>query len=280
MRTLRFVSDRTRVYAATLAIVIVVALAFLAAQRRSQSDLSSEAVSELAIGTGQFLLMTAVSGIGSMAAIETAKRLLGLRGLFHASQVRRYSDEWHVRIEASFFRDSNRAESLEKRTLARRLDIPLEQLCAQMSLRVDQSIARLTTTYVRPEDLALMEMFAWDERPQHPEVAVIVNDLRHGKFVTDPGYTERAPYQQLLGEIRVEAERWIDEFQFRVGNNWRWRVRLAASASSAIMAGLAIVVFPLSTVGNLSVLLGAFVFGGFFASLARDLSGLAERRRL
>ena len=53
---------------------------FSVVREPSQSGLSSETVSELAIGTLQFLLLTITSGITAMAAVEMAKRLLGFGG--------------------------------------------------------------------------------------------------------------------------------------------------------------------------------------------------------
>ena len=94
------------------------------------------------------------------------------------------------------------------------------------------------------------------------------------------GLSEDDPlHTQLLSDVRSEADRWLDEFQLRVSNDWRFRVRLGACTVAALIAGLALIVFPLTPVGSIGVVMGAFVFGGFFAGVARDLTSIPERRR-
>lgn len=81
-----------------------------------------------------------------------------------------------------------------------------------------------------------------------------------------------------LAEARVGVEQWLDAFQAVLGARWRWLLRLSASGLAAVIAGMALVVFPLSLPQSVGVLIASFVFGGFFAGLWRDLASLAERR--
>lgn len=105
---------------------------FVLARERAVSDENFRAVKTLALGAGQFLLFTALCGLSSMATLDTLKRLLRLRGAFHSRELLRAEDESHLPLLRALTVEG-RGEEKRSAPSVTRFDIPLEQLCAQLS---------------------------------------------------------------------------------------------------------------------------------------------------
>ena len=191
----------------------------------------------------QTLILSAVTGFAAMATLEMSKRLLHLRG-------------W-------FFRQFAAIRALPTggyRGSARRFDLPLEQLVAQVGYAADR---------------ALDELFVFrEEREREPDAApnleLLVSLLGEAAL-------------QRAGEdptrLRAQTQAALDDLQVRAGNAWRWRLRLASCVLAALFALVALIYVPVPPGSKIAALAGSFLLGGFFAGFFRDLAALVERFR-
>ncbi|MDR7254705.1 hypothetical protein J2X46_003703 [Nocardioides sp. BE266] len=313
-----------------------------------------------------FLLAMLVSGIAAMAALEGAKSLLHLRGTFHAREFERVASLSGRRLDLAAVLNPPEATAPRLVGTVARLDVPLEQLCAQLSAGMEASLNRCASGQGTAHDFALAEVFIGYRRPveernlqeliyeneifsrvlrasglddlanrledfdEHVRYearrivelgpdseSLLAELLRHFSAVqaqvletiratdrndrtesfpaaairwSEEGHTvlvmlsgdatQRPIDERTLNSARSELERWLDELQVAIGTRWRWVLGFGSSCAAALIAGVSLVAFPMSAVQNIGVILGAFVFGGYFAGFARDLSAIPQRRRL
>jgi hypothetical protein len=82
-----------------------------------------------------------------------------------------------------------------------------------------------------------------------------------------------------LTMLRAGTQAALDDLQVRLGNAWRWRLRLASSILAALFALVALIYVPVPPGTKLAALVGLFLLGGFFAGFFRDLAAVVERLR-
>jgi len=251
------------------------------------------------------LVQSAAIGIIVMATIQTVRAIVPIRSRFHRRRVSRWlgraPDElrkppdfkarMQSRIEQSPWLESYVKYQSPQEILHRLLqlttaeggdrpavslaffDLPLEQLCGQISAGAERAIV--------------------DPRENGPILLRLANaageddvlrffTAHHELTQAGPSEGSRPQLEERLMRARASVEervrRSIDCLQIESGYYWRRRLRLLAVALSAALGLMAAVVGhqPLASVP--AALTGG-VIGGFFAMLARDLTAIVERLR-
>ena len=202
----------------------------------------------------QLVGIIVVSGISSMAIVQIFKSLLGLRGLYQERQLK----QWFVQqpdgssgyIE---FRMALTAADASDRGIRYLFDLPIDQLCAQVSGAADVALAS-------PAQFGAFLRCLAGERA----------------FSIDAGSGAEEDRQIRLSHY-VRAG--IDQLQVSVGHRWRRYVRSAAVGLSGLI-GIAIVEASLVPTRQRGLdILAALLVGGFVAWFARDVAALVERLR-
>jgi hypothetical protein len=212
------------------------------------------------------LWFAVITGLCSMALLETAKRLASLRGFYQERQISAWfrSRASRMILEQDPFVQLLRAMGaqdrgvrlgdsyiLENRYRHRLFNLPIEQLVAQIRLAADVAI-------VNPQ--------------QHR--ALLVALAGSESLWLD---VEDNSVQQL--ELAHQVRAGIDALQISIGESWRRYVRaLAVSISGLVGLLLASFAGIEGRAGEIYVL-ASLVLGGFFAWLARDLTAAVERWR-
>jgi hypothetical protein len=224
----------------------------------------------------QMVLLCSVTGFAAMSAIEVFKRLLRLRGWFHQAQLSRYLGEITIGTLMSdpFSTPPPRSYSAAAlngsvRRRVERLDVPLEQLMAQLGRAVDAAFDQMA----QPSTLA--ESARHEDRTAQLLLSILCRrDVPRDSAVDAVRIMMTQPVR-LRGDLQAA----LDGFQIRTGNIWRWRIRFSACGLSALTGLLVLFNVPAGSWMKAITIAGTFVLGGFFAGLARDLTAGVERWR-
>jgi hypothetical protein len=200
---------------------------------------------------GQMIAVAAVAGVASMAVVQVVKSLFGLRGLYQQRQVKRWIEGrpggrrgYQQFLDVLTPADAGDEERSERSYL---FDLPIEQLCAQVSGAADLALESPNGEYVD-----------------------FLNSLA-GKSLTD------ARGNQIQSSHSIRAG--IDQLQVSVGHRWRAYIRATAVWLSGLI-GIAIVVASPSPAHQRGLdILAAVLVGGFISWFARDITAVVERLR-
>lgn len=268
---------RTRFFAVLIGIVaasaaIAVLLWFFS---NPEGVTRQEATSNLVTFAVQTLTLSAVTGFAAMATLEMVKRLFHLRGRFFFG---RAPGPEFLRL-ARPLREGESAK-VDHEADVRRFDLPLEQLMAQLSYAADQAL----------------DQFFPDRKPDHPPDTASSPAAPAGG--ASGGTSARSDADEdflvkLVGKssvrraktegdptmLRIETQAALDDLQVRLGNAWRWRLRLTSCALAALFALVALIYVPVPPGTKIAALAGSFLLGGFLAGFFRDLAAIVERLR-
>lgn len=196
---------------------------------------------------GALLLFSVTVGVAAMAVIETIKRLVPIRGLYQLKQMR----SW---LGRDAFRDLVRAlGGPSPDELRDMFNLPVEQLCAQISNALDLALAT----------------------PR------LHRDLVH-RMASDSWYDEKesaAPDETRQFERNHSVRSALNVLQISVGQRWRWQVRMTAYWLSGLIGFLVVAFADVAPLAQKEFALAALAIGGFFSWLARDVAALLERLR-
>jgi len=226
-----------------------------------------EATSKLVTFAVQTLALAAITGFAAMATLEMVKRLFHLRGRFFIRDFDRAAGPEFLR-SARLVRPG-KSGNFDHEAGVRRIDLPLEQLMAQLSYATEEALNQLFPDRIEPHppvapgDLAL---------PELPEYKLLLN-------LVDGASLDRALMTGDPTMLRIETQAALDDLQVRVGNDWRWRLRLASSGLAALFSLVALIYVPVPPASKIAALAGSFLLGGFLAGFFRDLTATVERFR-
>ena len=245
---------------------------------------------------GGVLLFSLAAGAGSMAVIQLAKQILGVRGLYQEYKVRRWlagrSDGKENSDGAgnSAYRDLSRGLGYGKGqegTLGRSeeralFNLPIEQLAAQVSLAADMAIS------YPGEYPALLEALAG----QHDATASAPGagtGLRTAPSSATPGPSgksapnaaDRAVAVSAVSErdirLSYQVRSGVDALQ--LGQGWRRTVRLGAVLISGLLGVIWVGFLDIHPGLRIAYILSALILGGFISWFLRDLVAIVERLR-
>jgi hypothetical protein len=203
---------------------------------------------------GQLVGIIVVSGVSSMAIVQIFKSLLRIRGIYQNRQfVRWFTQSQGGNVGYVEFLDAVAAVDSERRKLPYLYDLPIEQLCAQVSAAADVALAS----------------------PQ--QFRNFLASLTGGRGLGEKASPDADAEGQIVLSHYVRAG--IDQLQISVGHRWRRYVRATAVWLSGLI-GIAIV--EASHVSNTARgldILAALLVGGFVAWFTRDVAALVERLR-
>jgi hypothetical protein len=213
-------------------------------------------LSDVASAWSRIVGFTAAIGLITMAAVETVKRLLPVRGYFYRAQL----------IDLIGF-DWNDKSQTTTHVVAKSLawfDVPLEQLIGQIGALAQTELDRWlfppATNAVG--DNVLLAAIVQERFPKLPPVPQSVSDR-----------------ENLEADLRAELEVQLDRLQIIWGGRWRRTIRYtscvaAGGIASGVLAGSGVAPFIAVEVG-----ITTFFVGGFFSWLARDIVAGVERWR-
>jgi len=238
--------------------IVVLACVFPSFHFRGTGMTSAPVTSVLA----SIFWFAVICGLASMATVEAAKRLAGLRGLYQRNQVVRWLDDRSgtpatadaalAELDQALGRppmagNSRPARSGDDSRKRRALyDLPIGQLVAQVGIAADLALTD-TSRYQ-----SLLSVLTGEASP------------------TAKKGDERVRQSQLLRTA-------LDQLQISVGDRWRRYVQGTALWLSGAY-GLALG-YLLDMPGRSVYVIAGLFIGGFFAWLARDLAGGVERWR-
>jgi hypothetical protein len=264
----RFLTLSAGLLSATAVItVLLIAVSFgIASFSASQADATHAAGM-----SADILLFSLISGVISMAMLQTLKSLLPIRAAYHGLYLRHWlAQRGGDDGSASFrqllqglgtrFDESPRLASKFARDSRHQvLDLPAELLAAQISAAVDLALGapadyqRLLTVLCGPPNGAAVERLA-----------------KLGRLEPDD------PSSIEVGRRLTTA---VDILQISLGHGWRIRVRTAAVVTSGIVGVFLVDVADVRPDHRGVLILASLILGGFFAWLARDLTAIVERAR-
>jgi hypothetical protein len=216
-------------------------------------------------------------GLASMATVEVAKRLTGLRGLYQERQVRLWLTERATGGDPTAL--SEQLDSVLGLTRAaagypakRRAlyNLPVGQLVAQIGIAAERVLSNPASD--RRLVSALIGEAAMPPSPPTPPTAN-APDTAKASIQEDTAARERArrAYESQL--LRTA----LDQLQISVSGRWRTWVQWTAVALSGAY-GIALG-YLMNLAGRSVYVLAAIFIGGFFSWLAKDVSGGLERWR-
>jgi hypothetical protein len=299
---------RLAVVGAALVIIVTIIVVLATTQTAPKLAVPREAFNILTQRFWAVLGFAVGIGVASAAAIQLAKQLFRVRSRFQRRWVMDWIGErcaieplwadWlerHRAIErtlsappdaapvlASALAASQRklaAEELQeallggrtKRALRDVFDLPIEQLCAQISSAADLAIAEpdrnaeLLLGLMGPTGLKDIDSLAPPRR---------IVDGRIERI--EPARSKKADaYPPVAQGVRTG----IDVMQISVGQRWRRGVQSSAVLISGILGVIGVFFARVTWPTRGLFILAALVFGGFFAWLVRDLTAIIERIR-
>lgn len=195
---------------------------------------------------GSLMLFSITVGVAAMAVIETLKRLIPIRGLYQLRQIQ----SWLGR--SAFLDLAHALGGPSERELLDMFNLPIEQICAQISNALDLALA---TPRLHRHLVSRMASDSWydEEREESDET------------------------RQFERNHSVRSA--LNVLQISVGQRWRWQVRMTAYWMSGLLGLLVVAFADVAPLARKEFALAALAFGGFFAWLARDVAALLERLR-
>ncbi len=247
-----------------LFLVVGIAI-FVIAARSNKLELSApDRLANLAHGILNFLLFNSVAGITGMAIVEALKTLVFLRGMFYVFMFPRLTYSTRQKLP-ELLPVAGGGSKLP----AVRLDMPIEQFTAQLAAKVDQALGQLA--YSAPSQATS----AVAESKKLPLILTALLGPAAEAYLPVPNSMNQGEW---LARLREDTASRLDALQSSLSTQWRWSMHLAAATASTFIGILALIAFPLTFVGNVALLMGSFVFGGYFAALAHDLLSSFIRR--
>lgn len=228
-----------------IAILAIIVLALVLNRQAAGGRVTGATLADL-------VLFAMLTGVMSMAIIETVKRLTRVRGLYQAYQVRHWMGsrgQFGALVAATGGQSSIVG-------IDQLFDLPVEQLIAQISAVADSSVMS-----------------------RSPEGTLMLTGLAR----MSTGDLEKLFGQDSTGaslvELNQRVQTGLNLLQVHVGQGWARQVRLTGCWLSGLI-GLLVATFGYVPPGLArEYVLSALLVGGFFAWLARDLTSLVERRR-
>ncbi len=281
--------------AVAYALVIILVIAWFQVRTPAQhGDRSTPAPTATAL-LGGVLLFSLAAGAGSMAVIQLAKQILGVRGLYQEYKVRRWlagrtdgKGNSHG-AGKSAYRDLSRGLGYgrgQEGTLGRSeeralFNLPIEQLAAQVSLAADMAIS-----YPR-EYPALLEALAGqhDAPASAPSIATDERTAPSSGTPGPPGKSAPNADGRAVAvnerDIRLsyQVRSGVDALQLYVGQGWRRTVRLGAVLISGLLGVIWVGFLDIHPGLRIGYILSALILGGFISWFLRDLVAIVERLR-
>ena len=245
----------------------------------------------------QLLLFGIAVGVTAMAVIEVIKRTTPIRAAYHVAVLSRRlgPDSYAVLRDLVTGRRQN----------VILLDLPIEQLTGQIGAALDQIVASLdvipvvwspeleqgTVNKPAPPVRARLELLNAVVGRQFFVVTEKDEGAPSGKDQTAPPSNDQSPpssdkkpaaqelQRDLETTLRSALDAGLDNVQLSVGSGWKRLVRLSAALVSALAALIISILNGETYEIVLIAFLGAFVIGGFFSWLSRDLVAVVERWR-
>jgi hypothetical protein len=234
--------------------------------------------------SARLLTQSAVVGLLAMAAIQVARGVYPIRGVFHESMVRKWlrpdgSDAWDGESKTDGF------TTLVKLAMARDssalFDLPLEKLCGQLSAAAERVLddpknyrSLLYALVGSDGKKDVDKLLAEDEENEEDDDN---DDDKDEDDQDEPRPAVDAGGVALRSGIAHRVQRNIDGLQIMTGVLWKRSLRITAIALSVLLAfgfrGPAISAFDAWAIAFVGIL------GGFFATVARDVTALIERHR-
>lgn len=224
-----------------------------------------------------------VSGLASMATIEVAKRLFGLRSHYQRLQVMAWLRSRTARPATGSAGsgqddpDAGAAASGELYTamgldqefsqLQRRwlFDLPIDQLVAQVSSAVDIALA----------DPARYQLLL-GAMSGAPRAASAASPATAGTAASLRG-TEESADSEFRRSQRVRSG--LDQLQISVGGRWRRYVQGTALWLSGLYGILLVFLTRAPSSARPEYIIGALLIGGVLSWVARDIAAVIERWR-
>jgi hypothetical protein len=267
--SLRFVSSFSRLL--LFAVASVVPLLILAAalywffQRPEGLSVSDQL--HLATKSARNLLeIGLVAGVGSMAVVEVRKRLGRTRGRFHLRELRQRfggglnhlysSPRYAYSPRNSRSRYAYSPLNLRHETLVIQLDVPLEQVVAQLGATAEEA-------FLKPGEFVDFLACLGGDRAYDAVKALAAQPTADQEREDDPNIHHAA--------LRQAIEKGLDSLQTELGSRWQYRLRIEAAAIAGVIGLVVVSIADTGPLARLSVLGVTFVWGGFFAWLARDV---------
>ena len=182
----------------------------------------------------------------------------------------------------------------------RRLDVPLEQLVAQLAQQVDGAVDEIAGLRLSQRGRSLLTGLLGDRvvdvvmprrsaasGPDASKLRLVISDeaYRRSMGLLEDLFGQQGRYSSVewsgeeLIRLRTETQAALDDFQVSVGNAWRWRLRLSSCVLASLFATLALIYVPVPAAAKTAALGSSFIIGGLFAGVFRDLVALIERFR-
>ena len=202
----------------------------------------------------QIAILCVLTGFGAMATIEITKRLLHLRGYLYYDRLSSLAGERLLQLSVSEPWSGIPPRNVRRR-YALRLDMPLEQLVAQIGHAADGLIANPSANPSLLEDLIeARQRVAREVGALNPDV--------------DSVRSNQASVQATLDDLLVV-----------VGNEWRWQLRTACCGLSLVYGVFILGYAEGPPLLKLGTAVATFLLGGFLGGLFRDIIALVERSR-
>jgi hypothetical protein len=225
-------------------------------------------------------LIVVLGGFASAAAIETVKRLVPVRGVFHGALVKRWIGDtaWkdlsalllvqNLKAASSARKRTRNSDGLRRTGLLSVFDLPLEQLSA----RIASAFGRATD---EPEEYRylFLRLAAADSRLSRQAI-----EFSMGRFAPDidDGFGEWS--LEISPAVSGHAQEELDGFQLQTAHQWRRNLAWWSVALSSLFSA----VLGLTTDDHLSMLIIAITapfVGGFTSWVIRDLAASVENWR-
>lgn len=257
---LRAINSRRRrqvvvTYLALVPPILILAIVVLAIVLPVGSPPPTGRVTEATLAS--LLVFAMITGVMSMAIIETVKRLTRVRSRYQIYQIHHWLDGQDGSPQELAFQELVRAFGLPSGSMMTQLfDLPIEQLSAQISAAADLALA-------------------FPERSRFLLAALA--RVPHSTIAEIPFSEGRVDSRAI--ELTHQVRTGLNMLQINVGQGWTRQLRLTGCWLSGLI-GLLVSVFGYIPPGlSREYVLAALLVGGFFAWLARDLSALIERLR-
>jgi len=230
----------------------------------------------------QTIVLTALAGFTAMVLVDTANRLLLLRGTF---VIRRLPG--HVRNRARAYPRGTEDVDLGGLSVYE-ANAPLEQVMARLGHQVEAIVDDVESGRRRAEAagaVRLLEELLGDRRRAVEALRTLESTPPDGDRPARPrprGSGAEPPTDRAEASLtlRHEVQDALDALQMRIAVEWRWRLRLMTSTLSSVVALVTLLFVKAPPGVKLLVLVSTFVMGGFFAGLFRDLVAIVERARV
>ena len=231
----------------------------------------------------QILLFSVAVGVIAMAVLEVLKRLTPVRALYHLRALSHYLGDGPAEFLSEI--------TSHGRHRIATFDLPLEQLTAQLSAVLDQITSSVIALPVVWDPVGESGTLKQIPSPLIERRLQLINAVVGRQFFVSPSSTpsgnnppaklsENIDLQhEMEAVLRATLDSGLDNLQLSIGSGWKRTIRMSAAVIAAISALTVSVLYNVSVTVLLVSAVGAFILGGFFAWLSRDLVAVVERWR-